>query len=258
MKTIRKDPAASAKPQGGGIRSGGIRQAGTAQSAQKTRLPPEITNDAVARSILDAADAEVKQHGRISGRAFDAMLKRAMQAPPGQMSEAATAAINHVIEHKALDGDAERDASIIKSANACRTRGGISRADMADMMKRAWDGQKGEVRDTSATALRYVGWRDADVMDAGARELMTGFVTAWYEDQMETAAVREGRRQAAEQLAQDKRDFKEFVRRDKTSHKRQTYDDFKHDLKEHRIESSEWQTLMLWLQTGHKQTPVSS
>lgn len=250
MKTIRKEPAGNVKP-----RSGGIRQA---DATQKARLPPEITNDAVARAILDAADAEVKQHGKISGRAFEAMLKRAMQAPPGQMSDAATAAINHVIENKALAQDAERDASIIKSANACRQRGGISRADMADMMKRAWDGEKGEVRDTSATALRYVGWRDADVMDAGARELMTGFITAWYEDQMETAAIREGRRQAAEQLAQDKRDFQAFLRRDKADHKRQTYTEFKHDLKEHRIEASEWQSLMLWLQTGHKEKPITS
>lgn len=250
MKSIRKDQAPTTKP-----RSGGIRQA---DATQQTRLPPAITNDAVARAILDAADAEVKQHGRISGRAFDAMLKRAMQAPPGQMSEAATAAINHVIEHKALSTDAERDASIIKSANGCRKRGGISRADMADMMKRAWDGEKGEVRDTSATALRYVGWRDADIMDAGARELMTGFVTAWYEDQMETAAIREGRRQLEEQLAQDKRDFQDFLRRDKTDHKRQTFNEFKEDLKEHRIEASEWQSLMLWLQTGHKPKPITS
>lgn len=249
MSSIRKDPAATTKPRGG------LRQATT---SQKAGLPPEITKDAVARSILEAADAEVKQHGRISGRAFDGLLRRAMQAPPGQMSEAATAAINHIIEHKALSEDAEKDASIIRSANACRKRGGISRADMADMMKRAWDGEKSEVRDTSATALRYVGWRDADIMDAGARELMTGFVTAWYEDQMESAALREGRRQAAEQLAQDKRDFKEFLRRDSTAHKRQTYEDFRQDLKEHRIEASEWQTLMLWLQTGRKQTPETS
>lgn len=250
MKSIRKDPAASSAPKSGGIRQ--------ADAAQQKRVAPEITNDAVARAIIDAADAEEKQHGSISGRAFDAMLKRAMQAPPGQMSEAATAAINHVIENKALSQDAERDASIVKSANACRKSGGISRADMSDMMKRAWDGEKGEVRDTSATALRYVGWRDADIMDKGARELMTGFVTAWYEDQMETAAIREGRRQLEQQLAQDKRDFTDFLRRDKTEHKRQTFKEFKDDLKDNRIQSSEWQTLMLWLQTGHKQKPVSS
>lgn len=257
MKTIRKtaSPSASAAST---PKSGGIRQADSARTNETARVAPEITNDAVARAILDAADAEQRQHGKISGRAFDAMLKRAMQSGPGQMSEAASAAINHVIEHKALSADAERDASIIRSANRCRKRGGISRADMSDMMKRAWDGDKGEVRDTSATALRFVGWRDADIMDAGARELMTGFVTAWYEDQVESAAIREGRRQLEEQLAQDKRDFKDFLRTDKSEHKRQTYNEFKDDLKTNRVESSEWQTLMLWLQTGHKQKPVTS
>lgn len=249
MKSIRKDPGQSP------INTGGVRKADTAAQA---KLPPAITNDAVAQAILSAADAEVRQHGSVSGRAFDAMLKRAMQAPPGEMGAAATAAINHVIDTKTLSKDAERDASIIREANGCRKRGGISKDEMSGMMKRAWDGEKGEVRDTSATALRYVGWRDADIMDSGARELMTGFVTAWYEDQMETAAVREGRRQVEAQLAQDKKDFKDFLRRDKTDHKRQTIHELKAELKDNRIETSEWQTLMLWLQTGRKSKPVTS
>jgi hypothetical protein len=248
MKSVPKDNPAMQAPRGG-IRGG----------AGKDRLPPAISRDAVARAILDSAEREQRDRGAISGEALDGMLKRAMEGAPGQMSEAATQAIDHVLEHNKLGKDAEPLADIVRHANRCRREGGtLGRDDVRSMMKRAWDKGEDRVSDTAATAIRYVGWRDADIMDAGAKELMTSFVSAWYSDMVESPAVVEGRKQLEAQLAQDKRDFTEFVSRDKTEHKRHTLQEFKKDLKENRVEASEWQTLMLWLQTGQKQKPVTS
>lgn len=221
------------------------------------QVSAEVLRDPAAKAILDAADREQRQHGEISATAFDAMLQRAMQAPPGGMSDAVTAALNHVIDHKPLSTEAHRDAEIIRHANRCRQEGHIRREDVLDMMKRTVDETTGEVRPTSATALRYVGWRDADVMDAGARELMSGFLSAWYEDQFESPQVAEGRRQLEEQLAQDKLNFKEFMQRDKTRHKDRTHAQLKEDLAKQRIDTSDWQSLMLWLKTGKRTTQVT-
>lgn len=221
-------------------------------------VPPKITQDAVASSILQAAQRVEAEKGAIGKRDLEDMLKRAMDSQPGQMNEAAAEAISLVVEQHKVSDDARPLADIVKDADRCRKKGVITEGDLEGMMRRAWDGEKGRVDSGAATALRFVGWRDAPIMDAGARKLMSEFVSAWYQDMVESPALREGRRQLEEQLAQDKRDFKEFMRTDKAEHKQQSYDEFKEKLQTERVEASEWQSLMLWLQVGIKKNPITS
>lgn len=241
--------------------SGNVRRESPVQ-AQRTEsrpIPPKITADAVARSILEAAEFAEREKGAISKSDFEGMLKRAMASKPGQMNPAAAEAISLVVDRHKIAEDAKPLAEIIKDADRCRKdKGVITEKDLEGMMRRAWDRKQGGVDPAAATALRFVGWRDADIMDSGARALMTEFVSAWYHDVFESPAVKEGRRQLEEQLAQDKRDFQEFLVRDKREHKRVTVDELKEELQQKRIEASEWQTLMLWLKTGIKQKPITS
>lgn len=237
---------------------GGIRQTGQARP-----IPPQITQNAVARSIVDAARQAQAERGSIGKRDLEAMLERAMQGTPGQPNLAAAEAIDYVVEQHSIADDAKSLAGILKDAKRCRHQGEISQPDLENMMRRAWDADKKTVDPAAATALRFVGWRDAPIMDKGARQLMSEFVSAWYQDRVEAPNLVEGRRQIEAQLAQDKMDFRDFVDRDKAqrSHletRRLDYDDYKEQLRDQRLDTSEWQSMMLWLQTGVKQDPITS
>ena len=227
-------------------------------SSARQPLAFSITEDAVARSILDAAKQAEADKGAVTKADFEDMLKRAMSSKPGEMNPAAAQAVTYVIERHRLSADAKPLADIIQHADSCRHKGHLSEKDLESMMRRAWDGERGQVDDGAATALRFVGWRDTDIMDAGARALMTDFVSAWYHDRVESPAVQEARRQAAEQLAQDKQDFRDFMKTDKAEHQKLSYGEFKDKLQHDRVDASEWQTLMLWLQTGVKKKPITS
>ena len=258
MNKIRRanpQQAASGASQARGTNAsrGGIRQAG-----QTRPVPPQITQDAVARSIVDAAQQAQAERGAIGKRDLEALIERAMQGTPGQPNQAAAEAIDFVVEQHALADDAKPLADIVKDAKRCRKKGSISESDLENMMRRAWDGEKESVDPAAATALRFVGWRDAPIMDKGARQLISEFVSAWYQDRVEAPNVTEGRRQISEQLAQDKRDFRDFMHRDHHENKRLDYDEYKEQLQDQRLDTSEWQSMMLWLQTGAKQDPITS
>ena len=79
-----------------------------------------------------------------------------------------------------------------------------------------------------------------------------------YTDQVESGMLVEGRKQIEAQLAQDKKDFKDFLVQDGKEHHKVTFDEFRETLEENRIDSSDWQTMMLWLQTGVKRNPITS
>lgn len=242
------------------VQRSAIRENRSTQRPDGHRAPvaPHITQDAIARSLVENAARLEQEHGCIGKDDLEAMLKRAMDSQPGQMNAAAADAIDHIVAHHKLASDAQPMAEVLNDAKRCRDTGVIREADLEGMMRRAWDAKSGAVDKSAATALRFVGWRDAPIMDAGARQLMTEFVSAWWQDMVESPAVAEGRRQIEEQLAQDKRDFKDFVKTDKADHKKQHYEAFREGLKNERVEASEWQTLMLWLQTGAKRNPLSS
>lgn len=140
---------------------------------------------------------------------------------------------------------------------AVADKGKISRDDVASLFDRVYDKKTDKVDHKAAEALAYVSQEYEGKMDAGAKEVAHKFIQAYYTDAM-SGVTEEYRRQVEQQLAQDKRDFTEFLVRDKKEHKSQTLEEFKEDLKENRIETSEWQSLMLWLQTGTKKNPYTS
>lgn len=217
-----------------------------------------LREDQFAREILDAAGAMRDARGPLCQSDFESLLKRAMASQPGRMHPAAAEAIDYIVDQHEFAQDAQPMAAILRDARQARAGGVISEQDLEGMMRRAWKPDAQSVDAGAAMALRFIGWRDAPIMDAGARQLMSEFVSAWYQDQVESAAVVEGRRQIEEQLAQDKRDFRDFMVTDRRDFERVEYDDFKAKLQDDRIDTSEWQSLMLWLQNGVKSDPITS
>lgn len=96
-----------------------------------------------------------------------------------------------------------------------------------------------------------------NVLDEGAQKFTNTLRDAYYADMIDTANADYNRR-AREQLAQDIKSFHEFVVDSHDRADKRDFDDFKKQLKEDRIETSEWQTMMLWLTTGAKQSQITS
>ena len=137
-------------------------------------------------------------------------------------------------------------------------KGKLNRTDIEDLLRRSWNSETKTVDKSAAEALTFINEAFGDKMDAGAAGLMKDFQVAYYQDMVMDKNIQESMRMAAEQLAMDNKLFKEFVKEDRMDHKQETYQEFKEDLQENRVETSEWQSMMLWLQTGRKQNPISS
>ena len=137
-------------------------------------------------------------------------------------------------------------------------KGELNRSDIEGLLRRSWDKKSNSIDKGAAEALTFINETFADKMDSGASSLMRDFQVAYYKDSVMDKGIQESMRMAAEQLALDNRLFTDFVKEDKSEHKQETYEDFREDLQENRVETSDWQSMMLWLQTGRKQNPISS
>lgn len=253
MATIRKSGKGGA--HGGALRPA---DAGQQKKVRAARLQRILGNGA-AKGLVEEAEARAKDKGGvIDGRDLSALMTRAMKKPPGGTDgNALREAIEHITDVHTLSADAKPQAEALKVMTDCRTHGSMTKKQTTDMVQDMVNRAGGKLTDEASTAIKYAAWSNGDIMDDGAKMFMTSFISSWYQDTVENGMLAEGAKQAKQALAQDKTDFKDFMTRDKTEHKRKDLSEFKDDLKENRIDSSEWQTLMIWLQTGLKKSPIS-
>lgn len=219
-----------------------------------------IMSNGQARALVEDAEKRANlRGGKIAGDDLNDLMNRAMEQQPGsEVAAAMREAMTHVVEEHDFTQDAQPQADALKTIAQAREDGSLSKQQTVDMIQDMVDRSGGKITDKASNAIKYAAWSSGDIMDDGARLMVGNFLTAWYEDQVESGVLVEGRRQLKQQLAQDKQDFKDFMTRDKGEHKRKSLDEFKEDLQENRVDSSDWQTLMIWLQTGLKKNPITN
>jgi hypothetical protein len=246
----------------GGIKSKGAgQQPGRAGRAglRKPEARPGARGSArkIVRDIIDRE--KQRTGGMVDGQAMEALLDRATNLyPPGQVPTEAREEMISALKTESLDGDAERARDILSQAMDCRKKGKVELDDVKGMIRRGWDPEKGGMSGAAAKAIKFSGWADGDIMTKEAKQVMTSFVESFHMDMMANQATEARNKEIAQQLAQDKRDFQDFLVQDHKEHKRIDYGDFKEKLQDDRVDTSEWQTLMLWLQTGVKRNPMGN
>lgn len=141
--------------------------------------------------------------------------------------------------------------------SAVDKKGKIERDDVVALFDRVYDKKTEQVDSNAAAALAAISDEFKDKMDTGAQALATEFIQAYHSDAM-GGLTDEYRKQVEQQLAQDKHDFREFLTEDHKEHKKLSHEEFREELQDNRVETSDWQSLMLWLKTGVKTNPYTN
>lgn len=133
----------------------------------------------------------------------------------------------------------------------------ITDADIKEILGREAKKGNGTLSKDAVEAMASIADSFDGKLDDGAKQLAARFQEIYYTDMMAPLSE-EYARQAAQQLKQDKVDFQDFLQQDLKEHKKLTYDEFKENLQDKRLDASEWETMMLWLQMGVKKKPITS